>query len=1145
IDSLGGPVAASVFAVVLALLVLLDTFGLPAIVGTRDFVDFCSGEPTQRAGGFALALMVLTALSVLALRLAAPRSPVASLIFLAVILGAQSYVAANTSLQSVLRQDPFADIVEFAWPCPQLFTNIADSFETEEFLNLLYNPGPPGSGGGDLPTSFTNMLAVNLVLMAAFTVLSFLAAGIRAAVVALSRRDPPGPAPEPIRWLRGPERVILVQSTLAIISTLIIGPIVLLYAEAPATASASLVDLLWVGPVIVMLDLARLMLVPARAGAVDAAEDAPDTSAPDTPLILGGVAADLKREFGDQAVLGFELPPATQTAAPTPDGLAAIPGPGQSRYLPGTLKAETYGDILDSLTRGVLDTGRAALVICPNDAIQDFSRNILDGLARSDGARHTRAWVANTELSNEDGAVDILIASPELLNTILDQVEGVRAELATLGGIVILGLHRMDLGLLALGLRRLKDFVEHPKEMIALVQSEARANAVASIRTLPLLNELRDPRSVPVRDLDRQGPAHVLVLRVAQNETFAEQRRAHWPVWARALLSVRQGQPRATPYVFDAEAAHPAGIWREQVIQTLQGTVEPDIDQWARTLPSPQITPHAAAHPAAFLTDPGNLADAVQIGVAEETSHETLRVITTRSYPGASFLQSELARETDTFDAAARSDGLRRFCARFGSVYPQPQGGPIELALLVRQEYSSAIRLGASDAPRGGELRQDRLDRIWTDRAEPLEKLGISNTRIGLERLFRQTHRIPSTASFVSREQGEDRRWTYRLAEQSLANPDTLAMVSLELTLGAGLPGSDGPSGAAMPLADHGLSYAEGVRLLINGDIYQVQTVNTARRSALVQASNAADLVGYTFVRDYALRADQDGHVPGFAAEARTPVQQTEQPFEIATGYAHIARRTQAHLEHRRSGAPFGPTGQSPLRSDTQIVSDYRLRSMALLRIYDAAPSSGAARRGRGPRGPVTRRTAPGGGDGGLVLTLATSLQDVLGLIFRPLAHRIAVVSPDLTAPPREGDGNPDGATAFCLDRQPALVAPGGADPFAHVGMRHRLSDPARAAYGTLFDAFIEQARARENAPETAHQTRLTLAVIEDSDHDLGVARYLNEHTGEVLRLWSDYLRHYAQEPVGTPGHDYGFGAAVAPSCYDFIAAAELVEKML
>lgn len=1161
IDRFGGPGAVIVAAIGLVVLAGFDQFLLPGWVAFGDtpraFWDLCTDSATTRSGGFGVLLLAMSALLVAALSLVAPRRFNVGLALGIFFVLLQFALVNSGGLTVALDSAWITWLTEWEISCGGSILG-RDGVALLDHLQQYYNPGD--GGAGDVTIEFTNMLALNLAL-GLIAALPLIVIGAVMQLFGFVRGKSGEPATEedaPLSGLfRGPERTILAQSTAAVIALMIIGPILLVRSQNPEANTTGIEDLLWIGPFIVLLDLARLMLVgPKLSDPAPFAETEP-VELPSRERILKALAGRLQGDFATSHERLIEVPPISDIAAPDVAPGPDVPGQGKGRYILGTLKAQNYDEVLACLNEGVLDRGRTALVVCPDAPLITFSNDIITRLAEKQPNIAPRTWLANTELEEEDGPLDLIFASPETLGTVLDKIEIIKSEIATLGGVIVIGMHRMDVGLLSLGMRRLKPFVENPATMIGVAQSEEMGNARDFIGLLPLFSELEDEAPTKI-DLDRIGPSFTLLL--CQRDMSSFERREDWPDWVKVLWRARQLQPRAEIYLFDTEADHPALLWRDRVVADVDGEYDADVVAWGRSLQTPSVFPINAPHPAAVIKDRGNLADALRMSIADTDAVENLRIVTTGDYPGSSFLRARLHTELGASrEAVDNKRALARFCKTYGSYLPKPQGGPIELALLVHQEYRSTMRRTFG---RGGEkstLSQDGLDKIWAEREEPLHELGISNTRVGIERLFRQAFLVQSSASFVTREESADRRWSYDLTATSLANPDSLATYALELDQKSALPGTTERGVHRLIAADHGLTYAEGTRVSAGGGLYVIRSVNPALKTVLVAPENSMEPRGLTFVRDYAIRVRSDDPTQQFAADTRRAVQDTAQAFEIAIGYARVARRTTAFLEHGTSRTPLGDEGATPRRADTAILSDYRLRSIAVMRLYQSAVGAGggAARPGGGRVfGRGAARTAKGTPSVGMegsaqakvAFTLITTLQDVLQLMFPPLAHRIAVVSHDAVVLPPVNSVTFDKVTGYCLERQPTLARATKEQPFQagdrDVLNRHLHSQDVRLEYDTFVEAFLNQARARDKVAPEMRSPLLTLVVLEDSDHDLGVARFLNTNFREVQAYWQDYLEHYADAWRRREAHDYEFGAGSRPSCYDFQAAFDIVKGM-
>jgi len=247
----GGKVALGVFALLLVVVAVVDTFLLPSVMNAltppRQFATVC--EPgSANAGGFAWVFLLSVGLLVLGLSLLAPRAVwIGGLVFVFSLVG-QFYVANLGSLTLALERWPLSLMYNVDWFCTDL----------SAYLQQRYNaPSTGGASQAVINFRFTDMMFFNAILMGAIGILLILVGAIRYALVTMRANLPLSAAPEPLaKVLRGPERIVLVQSVTAIALFAMAAPMLLLFSATPADYSEATYDFLWVGPVILLIDLA-------------------------------------------------------------------------------------------------------------------------------------------------------------------------------------------------------------------------------------------------------------------------------------------------------------------------------------------------------------------------------------------------------------------------------------------------------------------------------------------------------------------------------------------------------------------------------------------------------------------------------------------------------------------------------------------------------------------------------------------------------------------------------------------------------------------------------------------------------------------------------------------------------------------------
>jgi len=417
-------------------------------------------------------------------------------------------------------------------------------------------------------------------------------------------------------------------------------------------------------------------------------------------------------------------------------------------------------------------------------------------------------------------------------------------------------------------------------------------------------------------------------------------------------------------------------------------------------------------------------------------------------------------------------------------------------------------------------MSERRLREIWAA-ADPaiLAQLGVTVGRAGLIRLFEVV-----LGSRMNDSQIEHRRDPADLTRQfNLAGKAASASALEMLRVNIG-----GPVARFMPAADWGLSYAEGTRLVVGGSIRKVTAVAREAREIRLEIDEQKPLRPYTFVRDYASETVEGG--PLLAAEGYVPKLEADEPFERATGYVPFARRTRSVLEWGGLATPFAGAA-SPQRTDREIESAHRLRRVALLRLL--ARRTGTGRSGAAGQAALSPETA---------FTLATTLSDILATLFPAHAHRLAMLRIPVSANDTmvSARAAEERAGSFALLRMPRLVTLAAGLPEAQ---------PGRDAIRRLHDRGADFARRFMAAarPPTAEAqeapARPNLLLVEDSDHDLGVARAFSQSFDHIRQIWEEYLDHCAARPQA-PEHPYAFGSPEIPDVYDFASAASIVKGM-
>ena len=1147
-----------VLVVLLAAVIVLDTFGLPRLMrlswvhqnAPMFFRSICDPNTLGPSGGFAWALIGLLILTMSALQFIAPRNVNWGFAFFVITaVFCQYYIAKNSSIANVMESGLIGEIWDVRIDC-----GTAQSVPREQAVNFRYDPeGVEGQGSADVPIRFTTMLVANLGLLAIFTAITF-GCSLVAAIFRILKR--PAKQDGPIGGIfgyiaRGPvERAILVQTAILSFTFVIAGPLlVMLFALDPISGQGgtdftkAVNDLLWIGPAVFLADLARVALfAPEPETNVNSSRNQADEDV-DT-LFLPQVLNDLCNTFGARISSNYALQPSPSTKR-VPASISAsdfaedtdIPALGNGNLHFETLTDWHYDLIVEVMNRRVFDRGRTALLICPVDVVGSVHSAMTKGFAKNPGHNVVTWWCFGNPLP-EDQDMNLILVTPESLEALAAQVFEYRDFFHLLGGVFILNLHKMDLGLLHISLRRLERHVASPSDMVAILQSEIRRKMPDWSKNLPLLVQMTDIRRKTRPEVNEAIPQHVTFLAPKAAENFAAGIK-NWPIGPRALLHVAKSESRALSYFFDINTQHVRSFWADTIMEALRNDGNIQAVQWGDGICAPVLVPEHHEHPVALLMDTSNLVNLLGSDVGTPGALESLRLVSVGGYPGASFLMDKIAQAMSSASSdSERREAITQLQGSYCSIAPAPVGGPIELALMIRQEFLSVNRAKTGQYKRAEgykSLTQERISTMWDKSSPALKQLQISNTKAGLEKLFRVMLQTDSEQKILSASQTEHRSYEYALTSVALGRVN--ALTTLELSIQnqkAAEVRANRPE--RLLLSDYGLSYANDTRLALGGRIYKVVNVDARHRKLHVRYDEEVPALPNTFVRDYGIltASPEDS---SFAADTLSSWLNRKCAHEIATGYLQAARRTRAFYEHHNLWTPFDGKTNAPNSTSISAESALQLRSSCILRLLAPVPT--------GPRRRVLSKSVKQGAIRGTVaFTLVTTLQDVLHMCFPANAHRIAVLSPESRTVNGRGS-----LEEFTRNRQPRLATLDvqGRTVHSGSGAEHVLTSLEVGQHRRLAEMFFE--RARNETREEGHKrsTQMHLFIVEDSDHDLGVAKALSDDNTfvSVVQFWRDFVAHCAADSSDNSRAAYAFGADQIASCYDFIGALSILDDMI
>ncbi|QLQ20058.1 MAG: hypothetical protein HZT43_17755 [Exiguobacterium profundum] len=124
-----------------------------------------------------------------------------------------------------------------------------------------------------------------------------------------------------------------------------------------------------------------------------------------------------------------------------------------------------------------------------------------------------------------------------------------------------------------------------------------------------------------------------------------------------------------------------------------------------------------------------------------------------------------------------------------------------------------------------------------------LSQFGITVSRAGLARLFEVVAETRLQDGDIQQRRDLDRTRQFRIGGAAVQGLSGLEMLRVHI-------GS--PIERVLPLADHGLSYAAGSRMMVDGLARRVESVLPAQRSLRMLTDNDRPVREYCFARDYA-----------------------------------------------------------------------------------------------------------------------------------------------------------------------------------------------------------------------------------------------------------------------------------------------------
>lgn len=1152
LDLMGGKVAIGLLAFLFFFFLLVDWFFLPQWISflrspTLEFKDPCTGLYPGPSGGFALALVAVLGVSLLGLHLFFRRSFLFSAVIAGVVLLGQIVIIHNSytlkgylssSLPGYYNQQSFAQ-------CNNPISGQRLTLREEVYAR--YKAEEPATGFGGIQQELTVMLQFNLVVGVGIAGLIWISGGLAALVNLISRKKPlPKPATEGPSWLGVPERTLLFQASILTLLAAISGPMFIMLSNNSNSVSNTIYDVIWIAALLFLLDWARWALTTA-ADAAPAPVQTAQEHIEVTP-ILQPLAVELAREFAPETKVSLNIQADEERQDFKNFEFPSLKR-GTGLTIEETLGRRHFALIANTVNEEILDRGRTVLIICPEEHLSRTEEIFYEllGSGKTPGAR-PRIWRVGQDRKRPDGIVDVLLTSQFSLETLAANAENYEKELKLLGGTVALNLHETDFGVLDVALDRIKPSIAEDEPLVGIFHSEPRLDMSTRVENFSLMPN-NTSRAATTTRFERSIPQWLFVMDCSAVSLL--DRRQNLPVGYRVLLSIIGKERRAHPFVYGAPETYSALNWKNisarLLINESQQLLQ-DIDEVTHTSLLPEKRPHSIA----IVDDKGNLADAVAVTTATPDALESIAVVTLGSYPMARFLAAKLKDALKSAGTSkAKREALKTFKDTYGSIAGTPRQGPRELATKVRMTFraeakAAAAKSGQAQSLEVLKLSQNKIAAFLAKRhSRALKHLRVNTSRGGLQRLFRLAFRLREDEQVVSVRPAD--------STQTLEGSGRLRIKNFVLR---GPPAADDEAIPALtirgfenqehhlPLADHGLTFAVGTRFWIGDRFLTVDSVDLHNREVLCSTRNTEPVHPYHFVRDYALSFEGKGR-DSFAVEEYFEEKSTQQPFELITGYVDCAARTYKAVEFGTMRFPFGKGDIRPSTIQTHAESHAQMRSATLLRLVGEANDSAAqrGRRGRGPMEMFKKSSHTTAITGEIAFTLCMTLQDLLASQFPNHARRLSVVCPeasDVAAAP-----NPGPLDRFVIERLRHLVRLNDRGLPADRSAPAAVSAEVAQAYEKFSAAFSELGRIGQGGNKGPSQAAvISILVIEDSDHDLGVAQSFFDRRDRIFSLWADFLRSCSAKSTSPEDTGYDFGSGQVSKVLDFDGALKVVEAL-
>ncbi|MGD0103503.1 MAG: hypothetical protein ABSC06_05640 [Rhodopila sp.] len=759
--------------------------------------------------------------------------------------------------------------------------------------------------------------------------------------------------------------------------------------------------------------------------------------------------------------------------------------------------AQAHLLMMIELMQSCHDRGRTVLVLAPAWTIARIKRS-MEAAGEADWSDITlRSFLLGSGPIDTERQYNVIFASDEMLEAGLmaNPQDAVAHFLDLLELLIVFDFHLLEAAMLRLRLQRLRRLLERsqlPIEIRVVCQTENRATAGAAMRDTfePLgTQDVRIAR--PIVD---QATRHIVVWRGDEAALLALARQElgrvprGQPVEVAPLAAIPPLRFDLRPGYLDSAGRWDRELWRTTLPSLLGGRLNGcflfnDVFLGEDRFPEREVSN-------LIVEDRGNLADAVFQHRNFAGRQEYVLTIVAHRYP-----------LRDWFIDLFRSGTIRD--RRLLPIAPAPRGGLTELAMILAEEFG-----------RPQAVMQSSLDDRFFNLVEPrtADAFDLFPTPRGVSTLFRSE--TGQELEVVAEADGFHEITFKRATNVDPPRPPLLMLPAIQQ--------SDPKPLFRLAPGDNGLRYAVGTTLHSGGQNYRIDSVT--RNRVGVGAANAPIRLSrnaFLFHRQY--RVD-------FAASPAVLALENINWRDQGAGRVYwrlelrgaFARYTAARARIEETAPPFSPN--PPRWENADVKRHPRYAALLLLRLEFGAGTPA-------DEIPADRKSAA-------AFTLAATMQDVLGSLFPPLAHRIAVVSPQAKSAVDATLNDDEGSS---INRFPADLYPRLVPDFCDDRLMQRSNPPLDNQAD--IDGFLAN---NGVPPPDPADSCIHLLMIEDADHDLGIVRALfsqDDMWDRLLYVWSEFLRWLVTHRDDKDLY-YRFGSPSLSTCFAFEEASKLLNMI-